>query len=187
MIFSYSQMRTWTFTLVPAKTIYQNLADFLAEHLQAVAQRLQSTERNLLLEAYLTEWDQYSAAATRIDRLLNLVNRHWVKRNIDEGKGDIYRIRTLHFVQWRAHVWGKIAESVIDAAQCTIQSGDGKAAMFQNVMERFASLRVDDFPFSPSTNSRAGICARLEASFVPEIEEHDRNIQQINSAVSSHN
>ncbi|KAF4993482.1 hypothetical protein FGRMN_6488 [Fusarium graminum] len=168
--------------MVPAKNIYQDLADFLAEHLQVVAQKLQSVEENLLLETYLAEWDHYAAAATHIDRLLNLVNRHWVKRSIDEGKGDIYRIRTLHFLQWRVYVWRGISESVIDSAQYMMQRHDNKAAIVQDVLERFVSLRVDDSPTSPSSNSRGGIRARLEAPFVPEIEAHDQNIQQIITA-----
>ncbi|KAF5667462.1 cullin 1 [Fusarium heterosporum] len=172
----------FTVILVVPEIIYQNLADFLAEHLQVVAQKLRSAEENLLLETYLTEWDHYAAAASRIDRLLNLLNRHWIKRSIDEGKGDIYRIRTLHFLQWRVYAWERISESVIDAAQYTIQRDDDKAAMFHDVLERFASLQVDDSATSPSSNSRDGIRASLEAPFVPEIEDHDRKIQQMITA-----
>ncbi|KAM0242970.1 hypothetical protein ACHAP5_007081 [Fusarium lateritium] len=142
-----------------------------------VAQRLQSVDNSLLLEAYLAEWDRYAAAAKRLNRLLDLINRHYVLRNIDEGKEGIYKIRTLHFVQWRAHVWEKISDSVIDAALHTIERGDEKAATFKDILERFASLRVDD---SPESDPRRSVRTKLEAAFVPEIEAHERKLRQLN-------
>jgi cullin 1 len=157
--------------------IYENLADFLVQHLQSVVQRLQSVDNGLLLEAYLAEWDRYAAAANRLNRLLELINRHYVLRNIDEGKDGIYKIRTLHFVQWRAHVWEKVSDSVIDAALRTIERGDEKAASFNDILERFASLGVDDSPSSES-DPRGSVRNKLEAAFVPEIEAHERKIQQ---------
>lgn len=166
-----------------AAIAYKNLAAFLAEHLQTVVQRLQSVESSLLLEAYVAEWDRYAAATNRLNRLLELINRHYVLRHIDEGKDGIYKIRTLHFVQWRAHVWDKVSDSVIDAAQRTIERGDEKAADLNNILERFASLRVDDSR-SFDSDSRGSIRNKLEAAFVPEIEAHDRKIRQHRAAES---
>jgi hypothetical protein len=164
-----------------AAIVYKNLAEFLVQHLQTVVQRLQSVESSLLLEAYVAEWDQYSAATNRLNRLLDLINRHYVLRHIDEGKDGIYKIRTLHFVQWRAHVWDKISDSVIDAAQHTIERGDEKAAGLNDILERFASLRVDDSR-SFDNDPRGSIRNKLEAAFVPEIEAHDRKMQQLKAA-----
>lgn len=159
--------------------IYENLADFLVQRLQTVVQRLQSVDHSLLLEAYLAEWDRYAAAANRLNRLLDLINRHYVLRNIDEGNDGIYKIRTLHFVQWRAHVWQKVSDSVIDAALRTIERGDEKAASFNDTLQRFALLRVDNSP--TESDPRGSVRNKLEAAFVPEIEAHDRKIQQLNA------
>ncbi|KAM0206188.1 hypothetical protein ACHAQI_008486 [Fusarium lateritium] len=163
--------------VIGPSTIYKNLTDFLAQHLQTVVQRLQSVDDGLLLEVYLAEWDRYAAAAKRLNRLLELINRHYVLRNIDEGKEGIYKIRTLHFVQWRAHVWEKISDSVIDAALRTMERGDEKAASFNHILERFASLRVDD---PPESDPRRSVRRKLEAAFVPEIEAHDQKLRQLN-------
>ncbi|KAM0444984.1 hypothetical protein ACHAQK_002528 [Fusarium lateritium] len=175
-----SPTRKLVFTVqlvIGPSTIYKNLTDFLAQHLQTVVQRLQSVDDGLLLEVYLAEWDRYAAAAKRLNRLLELINRHYVLRNIDEGKEGIYKIRTLHFVQWRAHVWEKISDSVIDAALRTMERGDEKAASFNHILERFASLRVDD---PPESDPRRSVRRKLEAAFVPEIEAHDQKLRQLN-------
>jgi hypothetical protein len=159
--------------------IYKNLADFLVQHLQTVVQRLKSVDDSLLLEAYLAEWDRYAVATNRLNHLLDLINRHYVLRNIGEGKDGIYKIRTLHFVQWRAHVWEKVSDSVVDAALRTIERGDEKAASFNDILQRFASLGVDDSP--SESDPRGSVRNKLEAAFVPEIEAHDRKIRQLNA------
>lgn len=170
----------FTATAVPcAHVIYQDLVKLLAEHVQLLLKKLQSQEDSLLFEAYLTEWDQHLIAANRIDRLLNLINRHWVQREIDEGKPDVYRIRTLHFVQWRACVWDTISVAVIDSAQLVMEKSDDNAAKIHDPLKSFASLQIDS---ALTGDTRACIQKSLEAPFVPEIEAHERNRQNIIAA-----
>ena len=171
----------FTVAAVPcADIIYHDLIKLLVDHVQLVLKRLQSQEDSLLLEAYLTEWDQYVTAANRIDRLLNLINRHWIQREIDEGKPDVYRIRTLHFVQWRSYLWDTISVAVINSAQLVMEKSDGNAVKIQDVLESFASLQIDYSAMTGDTRTR--IQKSLEASFVSEIEAHERNRQNIIAA-----
>ncbi|KAF4960067.1 hypothetical protein FSARC_10562 [Fusarium sarcochroum] len=163
-----------------ADVIYQDLANLLAEHLQLVVKRLQSQDDSLLLEAYLTEWGRYATAANRIDRLLNLINRHWVQRCIDEEKPGVYYIRTLHSVQWRYYIWDKISVAVIDSAQLVMEKDDGKAAKAHDMLESFASLRIDDSASDSDTQTR--IRKSLEAPFMLEIEAHERRLEDIIAA-----
>lgn len=152
----------------------------LAEHVQLVLKRLQSQDDSLLLEAYLTEWDQYVTAANRIDRLLNLINRHWVQREIDEGKPDVYHIRTLHFVQWRSYLWATISVAVIDSAQLVMEKSNENGAKIRDVLKGFASLQIDDSALTGDTRTR--IQESLEAPFLSEIEAHERSRQNIIAA-----
>ncbi|RBR20335.1 uncharacterized protein FIESC28_05299 [Fusarium coffeatum] len=163
-----------------ADVIYHDLVKMLADHVQLVLEKLQSQEDSLLFEAYLTEWDQYLMAANRIDRLLNLINRHWVKRDVDEGKPDVYRIRTLHFVQWRSYLWDKISIAVIDSAQLVLEKSHGNADKTHDMLKSFASLQID---YSARTgDARTRIRESLEAPFVPEIIAHERNLENIIAA-----
>ncbi|KAJ4005929.1 ubiquitin ligase (cullin) of SCF [Fusarium irregulare] len=157
-----------------------DLIKLLAEHVQLVLKRLQSQDDSLLLEAYLTEWDQYVTAANRIDRLLNLINRHWVQREIDEGKPDVYHIRTLHFVQWRSYLWATISVAVIDSAQLVMEKSNENGAKIRDVLKGFASLQIDDSALTGDTRTR--IQESLEAPFLSEIEAHERSRQNIIAA-----
>jgi hypothetical protein len=48
-----------------------------------------------LLAFYIKEWDRYTTAAKFINHLFRYLNRHWVKREMDEGKKNIYDVYTV--------------------------------------------------------------------------------------------
>ena len=45
-----------------------------------------------LLRYYVKEWDRYTNGATYVHRLFTYLNRHWVKREKDEGRKNVYLI-----------------------------------------------------------------------------------------------
>jgi cullin 1 len=45
-----------------------------------------------LLRYYVKEWERYTNGATYVHRLFTYLNRHWVKREKDEGKKNVYLI-----------------------------------------------------------------------------------------------
>ncbi len=66
-----------------------------------------------LLHYYNTEWIRYTTAMRYINHifqylvrslhrlLINPKNRHWIKREADDGKKEVYEIYTLALVIWR--------------------------------------------------------------------------------------
>lgn len=47
-----------------------------------------------LLRYYAQEWDRYTTGANYINRLFTYLNRHWVKREKDEGRKGVYPVYT---------------------------------------------------------------------------------------------
>lgn len=45
-----------------------------------------------LLQYYATEWTRYTTGANYVNRLFSYLNRHWVKREKDEGRKGVYQI-----------------------------------------------------------------------------------------------
>ncbi|KAF4453150.1 hypothetical protein F53441_4147 [Fusarium austroafricanum] len=162
--------------MLAAKSIYKDLTNLLADHLQPVAEKLEFQEDDVLLESYFAEWDQYSKAAHRVDRLMNFINRHYVKRFVDEGRRGVYPIRLLHHVQWRSQVWEKISARVVDSAQLALGKGDGNAGNINDIVERFEKLCVDSYAVS-GDDERTRIQKSLEAPFVLEVEKVDREVE----------
>ncbi|RGP79396.1 cullin-1 [Fusarium longipes] len=154
----------------PSAIIYQNLTKFLATHLHLVSERILSQDINVRLQGYLTEWERYNAAAKRVDHLLNLINRHWIKQYVDEGNREVFYIHVLHCVQWRDHLWEKVRDQVVDSAQNIMKSGDGDIVKAHNLLDNFASLHIDE------TDARMKIGKSLENPFVSAIEAHYKSI-----------
>ena len=50
-----------------------------------------------LLRYYAGEWDRYTTGANYINRLFTYLNRHWVKREKDEGRKGVYVVYTVSF------------------------------------------------------------------------------------------
>lgn len=47
------------------------------------------------MNSYIIEWKRYTTAAKYINDLFRYLNRHWVKREMEEGKKDVYDVYTV--------------------------------------------------------------------------------------------
>lgn len=45
-----------------------------------------------LLQYYAAEWTRFTTGANYVNRLFSYLNRHWVKREKDEGRKGVYQI-----------------------------------------------------------------------------------------------
>ena len=61
-----------------------------------------------LLRYYAQEWDRYTTGANYINRLFTYLNRHWVKREKDEGRRGVYQVYTLALHQWKTQLFEPI-------------------------------------------------------------------------------
>lgn len=48
-----------------------------------------------LLKFYAKEWDRYTTGAMYVHKLFNYLNKHWVKREKDEGRKEVYTVYTV--------------------------------------------------------------------------------------------
>ena len=55
-----------------------------------------------LLRYYAKEWDRYTTGANYINRLFTYLNRHWVKREKDEGRKGVYTVYTVSHLRHEA-------------------------------------------------------------------------------------
>jgi len=68
-----------------------------------------------LLTYYIREWKRFTTAAQYNNHVFRYLNRHWVKREMDEGKKNVYDIYTLHLVRWRDDMFQNTQEHVMQA------------------------------------------------------------------------
>ncbi|VDO81725.1 unnamed protein product [Heligmosomoides polygyrus] len=68
-----------------------------------------------LLLYYTTQWSEFRFSSKVVDGIFSYLNRHWIKRELDEGNGNIYMIYTLALVIWKRSLFMESKERVTDA------------------------------------------------------------------------
>lgn len=75
--------------------LYNNLKEYLRKHLLALQTESSGYSDEALLKFYTERWNKYTLAAMVVHHLFQYLNRHWVKREIDEGHKTIYEVYTV--------------------------------------------------------------------------------------------
>ncbi|RDA82781.1 hypothetical protein CP532_0855 [Ophiocordyceps camponoti-leonardi (nom. inval.)] len=135
--------------------LYNNLINYLRLHLEKLVTESRMHTEEALLTYYIKEWQRYTTAAKYIHHLFRYLNRHWVKREIDEGKKNIYDVYTLHLVQWRKVLFERVSTKVMDAVLKLVEKErNGETiehGQIKSVVDSFVSLGLDEADPSKST------------------------------------
>ncbi|KAI1007190.1 Cullin-1 [Podosphaera aphanis] len=135
--------------------LYHKLITYLSTYLEEIALASKSYQDEALLTFYIQEWDRYTTAAKYINHLFRYLNRHWVKREIDEGKKDIFDVYTLHLVQWRhtlfSKVHGKVMEAVLKMVERQRHGETVQHSKIKSIVDSFISLGLDEADPTKST------------------------------------
>ena len=128
--------------------LYHRLNDYLKRHLAGVHAEMIKHSDEALLVYYIREWERYTIAGAYNHHLFRYLNRHWVKREMDEGKKDIYDIYTLHLVRWKEDMFGSTQNAVMDAVLRLVEKQRNGETIEQSqikmVVESFVALGIDD-------------------------------------------
>lgn len=135
--------------------LYKLLGEYLSRHLSVVYKDSQSHTEEALLGFYIREWTRYTTAAKYINHLFSYLNRHWVKREIDEGKKNVYDVYTLHLVKWKDDFFEKVHAKVMDAVLNLVEkqrNGETiEQSQIKSIVDSFVSLGLDENDSKKST------------------------------------
>ncbi|KAL2022578.1 hypothetical protein VTK56DRAFT_4922 [Thermocarpiscus australiensis] len=135
--------------------LYKKLTEYLTEHLKGLVAESKAHTDEALLAFYIREWHRYTVAAKYIHHLFRYLNRHWVKREMDEGKKNVYDVYTLHLVRWRDVLFAQVSSKVMDAVLKLVEKQRNGETIEHNqikqVVESFVSLGLDEGDSSKTT------------------------------------
>ncbi|KAG5648294.1 hypothetical protein DXG03_004866 [Asterophora parasitica] len=131
--------------------LYNNLIRYFVTHLKTLREKSDTLQDEDLLRYYAGEWDRYTTGANYINRLFTYLNRHWVKRERDEGRKGVYPVYTLALVQWKNNLFipvqqknMKLANAILRLIE-TQRNGDTiDQGLVRKVVDSFVSLGLDD-------------------------------------------
>jgi cullin 1 len=101
--------------------LYLRLQDFLKKHMKSLLKITETRMDELLLTYYNTEWDRYTTAMRYINNIFQYLNRHWIKREADDGKKEVYEVYTLSLVIWRDHLFIPLKSRITNALLALIE------------------------------------------------------------------
>ncbi|OJJ49911.1 hypothetical protein ASPZODRAFT_156939 [Penicilliopsis zonata CBS 506.65] len=135
--------------------LYKLLGLYLSRHLHDVSRESQKHTEEGLLAFYIREWIRYTTAAKYVNHLFRYLNRHWVKREIDEGKKNVYDVYTLHLVKWKEDFFANVHEKVMEAVLNLIEkqrNGETiEQSQIKSIVDSFVSLGLDENDITKST------------------------------------
>lgn len=93
--------------------LYEKVQEFLKVHNETLlAQSQNYTEDEALLAFYTSKWDEYRLASKVLNVIFQYMNRHWVVREHEEKRTEVYDIYQLAMITWKKHLFQELNENL---------------------------------------------------------------------------
>ncbi|KAK4051653.1 ubiquitin ligase (cullin) of SCF [Microbotryomycetes sp. JL201] len=130
--------------------LYKHLNNYFVTHLKGVRGAAEDLTDEPLLDYYTKEWDRYTTGASYVNRLFTYLNRHWIKREKDEGRKNVYPVYILALVQWKDHFYkhvqgsNKLTTAVLKLIEKQRQGETIETNLVKKVIDSFVALGLDE-------------------------------------------
>jgi len=127
--------------------LYNKLKEFLTKHMKMLLKIAETRMDEGLLHYYHNEWIRYTTAMRYVNHIFNYLNRHWIKREADDGKKEIYEIYPLALVIWRENLFSPLRSRLTNALLSLIEKErNGEqidTTLFSGVISAYVSLGLN--------------------------------------------
>ncbi|KAG9048974.1 hypothetical protein FS837_011525 [Tulasnella sp. UAMH 9824] len=134
------------------------------------------------LQYYTKEWDRYTTGANYVNRVFTFLNRHWVKREQDDGRRNVYTVYTLALVLWKQifffHIQNKNQKLTNTILRFVENQRNGEiidVGLIKKVVDSFVTLLVGGLRdyHSPSDNATFDVFKeQLETALINATEKY---------------
>ena len=124
--------------------LYNKLKEFLEERMSTLLLESKDLIGEPLLIYYKTQWDLYTSGMAKVNHLFAYLNRHWIKREMDDGRKEVYEVYPLSLVIWRDKLFNELRTRLTNATLAMIErerhGEDIDASLTKGVIGAYVSL-----------------------------------------------
>lgn len=127
--------------------LYNKLRDFLRDRCLQLLKQAEGRHDEALLHFYFAEWSRYTTAMRYVSHIFQYLNRHWIRREAEDGKKEVYEIFPLALVVWREHffsaVKGRLTAVLLQLIEKERQGEQIDTSLVQGVIDAYVRLGLN--------------------------------------------
>ncbi|GMR42512.1 hypothetical protein PMAYCL1PPCAC_12707, partial [Pristionchus mayeri] len=145
--------------------LYTKLSSFIRNHVESILKECRTRSGEDQLRYFTTQWDQFRFCSKVVDGIFAYLNRHWIKRELENGNNTIYVIYTLALVTWkqtlRDHMATNITAGVLDLIEQERGGITITSSLIKGVVDCFVELGIDEVVDSTSPETAKTVNPKL--------------------------
>jgi cullin 1 len=127
--------------------LYVRLTAFLKAHMAELLKGAEGLVDERLLLYYHREWQRFTAALRYVNHIFSYLNRHWIKREAEDGKREVYEVSVLGLVVWRDHLFnelkGRVTKALLEQIERDRNGEQINAQLVTGVIECYVRLGLN--------------------------------------------